>query len=368
MSLKRILGAMAGASLVTAFVVSGCSSSSGNPAGSDGGAGGGGGAAGGGSTFDAHPPPPDANGAGGGGGGAAGGGGGGTGAVGQPCTSDTDCAGVVTGLTGICSNSTKLFQLGPLLPDPVCFAAGCTIPQQGFVAYCDGSAGTGSSNPTGNIFGVCLPGPTPQQNLCAPVCQFDNSGAAPIGCTGKDACTPFGFGEGTNDAGAPVPVGVGYCFGGCSADTDCSKTPGTVCQVETGLCVTSANHFTFAKTPGTACNATNDDNKATGCNCLGNVNSGNGYCTLFCEAGAAGGEGGAGCPAGFACDALLPATLTGPDGGSSPGFTTEPVGLAAQCVATCSTPDASADAGGCPPQSTCSTAGGGSGVTDDCLP
>src|SRR5579864_4241971 len=65
-----------------------------------------------------------------GGGRNAGGGGGDAGfaggSVGTSCSTNADCAGVASGMNGVCS--ATLFAAGPLSPSAVCLATGCAIP------------------------------------------------------------------------------------------------------------------------------------------------------------------------------------------------------------------------------------------------
>jgi hypothetical protein len=273
----------------------------------------------------------------------------GTGTVGQPCATDGDCGGVAAGLAGRCSAGA--FQAGPLLPTPVCIANGCTIPDPSAVAFCDGTAGAGSMSPGAAPLGVCVNAGA--VNVCLPLCTFDASGAAPEGCQGKDACNVAALGATAGDGGAATAYGVGYCFGGCGADSDCP--PGSACQVEDGVCV--ASKLTYSLSIGAACTQ-GESGTSAGCNCEYRATTGAGYCTDACV------QGGAPCPGGYVCDSFLPTTLA-VEGGTVPGFSKEPPGLAGVCVAACSTPDASGDAGACPGSSTCQ-AGGLAG--DDCQP
>jgi hypothetical protein len=253
-------------------------------------------------------------------------------------------------LNGLCSST--VFGIGPINPTPVCIATGCTIPDPSSVTFCDGTAGTGSATPGSAPLGVCF-ATSGGTDICLPLCTFDDTGAAPVGCRGKDACNADSFVSGVDDAGAATALGIGFCFGGCTQDSDCPS--GSACQTENAVCVKTK--VTYGLPIGAACTTSQTDT-AGGCNCETNATTNTGYCTVACT------QGGPACPTGFVCDGFLPKSLE-VDGGTAPGFTTEPAGLAGACLATCATPDASADAGGCPQNSTCN---GGELAGVDCLP
>ena len=163
-------------------------------------------------------------------------------------------------------------------------------------------------------------GPT----TCVPRCSYDMSGDVPTGCVGKDTCRAFSL--------APE-TGLGYCWGGCIADSDCEA--GQHCQTDHGTCV--AGVVPPTKTIGEACTATDTNDGA--CRCFYGDSSGMGYCSSFCVVGAPGM-----CPSGYVCDSLELRLY---------GYTTQNTGMAGWCVATCVSGSAP-DAGACPPNSTCS--------------
>ena len=223
------------------------------------------------------------------------------GTTGSPCTDDTACD--TTG-DGINKCSNKLFKAGTLYPTPVCIGTDCDPGDGTSIVGCDMDKGVCLSTGTGGI--------------CIGACGFDDSGAAPTGCQGKDVCNVYGWGKDTSGK----LTGVGYCFGGCKADADC--TGGDKCQVEDGLCVKAPN--TYAKKLGDPC-VKADYDKATGCICNYDSTSGQGYCIKACYVG------GAACDTGFSCSAGLPKTSS-TDGSAL--FTKDPTGMAGSCLKTCS--------------------------------
>jgi hypothetical protein len=260
-------------------------------------------------------------------------------------------------MMGRCSAGT--FQAGPLLPTPVCIGLGCAIADPTYVTYCDGTAGAGSANPGAAPLGLCIN--VGASNVCLPLCTFDGaSGRSPVGCQGKDTCVATAFSTVASDGGgAAAAYGVGYCFGGCTEDTDCPA--GSSCQVEDGVCVTTKTVYSLSI--GALCTEV-QAGTAAGCNCEYDATTGVGYCTLACV------QGGAGCPSGYVCDSLLPGPAQGAgDGGTSSGFSTPPAGLAGVCLAMCAAadggPDAGPDAGACPSGSTCRPS---DLAGNDCLP
>jgi hypothetical protein len=231
------------------------------------------------------------------------------GTVGHPCSSDADCISP----TGPGQNRCSLTALqdGPLLPTPVCVLPSCDPGTDGNIHRCDGPDGDattpGVCYDLGGGSGVCLPG-----------CSFAADGSAARGCSGKNVCNFYG--SGTDSSGAPY--GVGYCLGGCTANADCPR--GSSCDTTTGLCLTTVTPPTLSL--GQACNATAPD---PGCNCFGNLASGDGYCSTFCITGSKT----AGCPAGYVCDPTEPAASS--LGGSNLGFPKVTPGLAGWCLASC---------------------------------
>lgn len=213
------------------------------------------------------------------------------GTTGKPCTSDGTCDVLGDGVQK-CS-STIGFTLGKLYPDPVCIGKTCTPdPTGASIVFCDGLAG------------VCLASGT--SGICLPTCNFDST-TSPTGCVGKDACNAYGW------TTASPAKGVGYCFGGCKVDGDCS---GGKCQTETGLCVTTK--LSYSKSIGAACTSA-DATAPAKCNCLYNTTASAGYCTETCTFGSSS------CPSGYTCDTLLPTTY----------FTGSPSGLQGFCLKTC---------------------------------
>jgi hypothetical protein len=164
---------------------------------------------------------------------------------------------------------------------------------------------------------------------------------------GKDVCNPFAF------TLTSPPEGIGYCLGGCTADSDCAGNE--KCDTTTGLCLTKVTAPT--KSLGQACTTADLGNAMTmtpaACNCLLG-SSGTGFCSTYCTVG------GSECKAGWFCETQEPITLTGSSGASTPGFSTQNQGLAGLCVPSCG-----GDAGACPANSACTTTyAGGPG----CIP
>jgi hypothetical protein len=222
--------------------------------------------------------------------------------TGLGCVDDTTCD--VTG-AGVnrCSNGT--FSIGTLYPTPVCIGVSCDPGDGTSIMGCD------------DDLGVCLA--TSTSGICLPACAFGNSGAAPTGCIGKDVCNVLGWGK---DATGTLQ-GVGYCFGGCVVDADCTK--GDQCQRESGLCVKTK--IVYTKTLGTAC--TDLDAKAPAkCECLYLTSTNKGYCSTFCKVG----DTATACPATYTCSPALP--TTDPADGSAL-FSVDPGGMAGNCLKNC---------------------------------
>lgn len=213
-------------------------------------------------------------------------------AIGATCTgAATDCR-LASPLSGYCSGSS---------PTPSCMATGCTITSPTAVDYCDLNRG------------ICLSGGT--SNYCVQKCSFGNSTAAPTGCTGVNTCNAYGFSRDTTG----VVSGVGFCLGTCTATAECPT--GFLCQVETGVCTTSANYRTYTLAVGTTCTA----GTTTTCNCLGRTGQ-SGVCTKACIVGRTGT-----CSTGFSCSPDVPKTFS--DG--STAFTATPAGLSGNCLKNC---------------------------------
>ena len=222
--------------------------------------------------------------------------------TGTKCTTSDDCDKSGAGIN-VCTAGA--FGGNSLYPTDVCIGTECDPG--------DGTKITGCDCDTG----VCLS--TMSGGICLPVCEFDNSTAAPKGCEGKNVCNVYGWGK---DMTTMAITAVGYCFGGCKADTDCSG--GQKCQKENGLCNKAV--LTYTKTPGTAC--TDADDKAPAkCNCLYTTKEKMGYCANFCKVGDAGA-----CGTGFTCDSGLPKNKLRDD---DVVFTAVPVGIAGNCLKNC---------------------------------
>ena len=219
--------------------------------------------------------------------------------VGNPCTSDDDCDKTGDG-THHCSSGT--FSTGSLYPTPVCIALDCDFGDGTSIMRCDGDKG------------ICLDAGS--TGICLAACSFDESGAPPKGCVGRDACNYFTLDHSSDG----TTLGYGYCYAGCFADGDCIA--GERCQKETGTCQRSV--IAYSKKLGDAC--TSADASKNACNCLYTTPTNKGYCSAFCELG------GPACPTGFTCDAFLPSVdpFTG-----GPAFTVGPKGLAGYCMKDC---------------------------------
>ncbi|MDP9148685.1 MAG: hypothetical protein M3O36_01885 [Myxococcota bacterium] len=241
------------------------------------------------------------------------------GTVGLPCQTNADCRPAGGPKINVCSLGA--FTGGPLFPTPVCILQSCDPGTDGFLHYCDGPDVPASP-------GICLKSGT--GGICFPRCDMLADGAAPAGCRGKDACNFIASGLTTTSQ----LVGLGYCFGGCTSDTDCPSNSGEAgagkCQTDQGLCVTAVQQPT--KAPGDACGAA--DARSGACNCYYSTAASAGYCAPACIVGSTTSA----CPAGFVCDSQQPAALRG-DAGAT-GFTKQNVGLAGYCLAACGGTDA----------------------------
>jgi hypothetical protein len=270
------------------------------------------------------------------------------GTVGNACQSDADCQ--PAGGPGVNTCSISTFN-DAIYPTPVCVSRGCDPGSDGFAHFCDGT----SDDPSAP--GFCLP-IGQGQGVCLPRCLARNDGSAPVGCRGKDNCVVAAF---ATDLTTNQPVAIGYCFGGCTANSDCPA--GNSCQTDIGICVRTVTAPT--KQVGQACTSADNGSTTTPatCNCLVNPNTGNGYCTQFCAVNSTT----ATCPTGYICDSFEPKTLTDSTGVTVAGFTTQNSALAGSCVVACSLPDAGGDGGSstCPAGSTCTTS---ETAGNDCLP
>lgn len=245
------------------------------------------------------------------------------GTTGQPCTVDSDCQ--PAGGPGIARCSSTVFAPNDLYPTPVCILPGCSTPSGTTIHFCDGPDDPSSP-------GICDSSVT-GTGLCLPKCAYDNTGDRPTGCQGKDTC--FTLSE------APES-GVGYCWAACAANTDCQT--GQKCETNFGLCVATVMPPT--KKFGAAC--TSADSSSGACLCF--AGSGAGYCSNVCTVG------GAACPDGATCDAVL---------SLGAGYTQQNVGMGGFCVLTCGADGGTEGGASCPTGIPCVTydvAG------PDCLP
>jgi hypothetical protein len=159
--------------------------------------------------------------------------------------------------------------------------------------------------------GICVP--TQAGGTCFQACEFDETGIT-VGCKGKEACRPYAFGK-----NGMKPVGVGICFGGCNADTDCAA--GNFCNTFSGAC--AATKPTYTKNVGEACDRSTNPAQCA-CRSLQNAPT-KGVCGQACVTGAT-----SGCGAGFYC-AAAPAI----DGMGAPLFSVEPSGVEGNCQREC---------------------------------
>jgi hypothetical protein len=226
--------------------------------------------------------------------------------TGAKCATADDCDKTGNGIN-ICAAGA--FAAGSLYPTPVCIGTECDPG--------DGTKITGCDCDTG----VCLS--TSSGGICLPVCEFADSADAPKGCEGANACNVYGWGK---DTMTMATIGIGYCFGGCKADTECPT--GEKCQKEDGLCVKAP--VVYTKMPGDAC-VKADAGTATvpaKCNCLYTTKEGTGYCANVCRFGETT------CGTGFSCDSGLPKTKLRDD---DTVFSAVPKGIAGYCLKNCTT-------------------------------
>jgi hypothetical protein len=269
------------------------------------------------------------------------------GTTGKACTTDADCHSPTGPGTNKCTSDGFFGSAGgnTLYPTSVCLnLANCNPGDGTTVVFCDGDP-TNPSSP-----GVCLSTGSAGKGICLPQCNFKQDGSAVTGCTGKDAC--FGTGFFNTDASG-ANIGIGYCFGGCDTDADCSVT-GQHCQADEGLCVKSVVTPDAGELAiGTGCNS--NGTTAPSCNCIA-PSSGLGYCAQFCVTGR--NE----CATGQVCEAQLPTQLidTATDA-TIAGWTKQNPGMGGWCAPTCT-----GEGGTCTyPNSTCQT---GTVAGPDCEP
>jgi len=241
------------------------------------------------------------------------------GTVGKACTSDSDCH---ANGPNKAKCSIGVWSPEEYFPTGVCIIPSCsTVSNDSTLHFCDGPDDPSSP-------GICVPGFS--GGVCLPKCTYDKSGGAPQGCAGKDTC--FTYPTTTEN-------GVGYCWGGCTSDGDCSD--GQHCQTDQGICVVGVTPPT--KNVGDAC--TKNDTNTEACNCLYGSNN-DGYCSSFCIVGQSGD-----CPSGFTCD---------PFEYRAYGYTTPSSGMAGYCTKSCAT-----DAAACPSNASCTNL---SVSGPDCVP
>ena len=246
------------------------------------------------------------------------------GSVGQPCNSTTDCtkSGSINTMT-TCAKA--VFQEGDLFASPVCIQAMCTQGNTGTVddLLCNGKQGT------------CLPtAGSLTVGICLPFCAFTSTFVTDK-CAGGNKCwylSPY------TDPMSKVTSGIGFCFGGCTVDADCTGTAGEKCQAEDGLCVNPDRLLTYTAT-GTSCTRPAGVNPAT-CNCVfvGNHADGTvsasadkGLCTHACITGTAGDVVCNTAKAGWTCTAKLPLV----NDGGVPLFTSQPTDITGTCAQPC---------------------------------
>jgi hypothetical protein len=230
------------------------------------------------------------------------------GTTGQPCATDSDCR--PPGGPGVNVCSTSLFAPDTYYPTAVCILPTCAPGSGSTLHFCDGP--DDSSSP-----GVCVPSGA-GGDFCLPKCAYDTTGDAATGCLANDTCLTW--------AAAPES-GFGYCFGGCTSDSQCPA--GQLCQVDQEICVTTPT--TPTKALGAAC--TTADTASGACYCLAG-SKGTGFCTSSCTIG------GPSCAAGSTCDALLY---------TSDGYSKQNVGMGGYCLLTCE-PDGGPS---CPASASC---------------
>jgi hypothetical protein len=224
------------------------------------------------------------------------------GTTGKPCTTDADCRSADGPEVARCSSS--VFAPDEYYPTPVCILPTCSpVSDSTSVHYCDGP--DEASSP-----GMCVPAGMAGAGQCLPKCAFDTSGDAPTGCQGKDTCFAYNSGP---------EAGYGYCWAGCTQDSDCES--GQHCQADRGTCLAAVVPPT--KTVGQACTQTDEDDDV--CYCIYGGASETGYCTSFCIVGDA-----STCPGGFVC---------GADEDRASGYSMQNTGMAGRCHYQCSTTD-----------------------------
>jgi hypothetical protein len=256
------------------------------------------------------------------------------GTSGKPCTTDADCKGRDGGPGfNACSNDAVGLNPG-FEATPVCIE---TPPGSGTdcdpttTLFCDGPDAPSSP-------GMCLAltnPPAPNQGLCVPKCTFAVDGSPPVGCVGKDKCSPIVFNLDTHNN----VIGVGFCHSFCETDADCSGAgTGLACQTDTGDCVPAQNKVTRTKHLGDVCTVSATTGTTTACNCATGASTA-GYCTTACLVG------GTPCPNGWVCDNGTPSVLMFQGSPTLIPVTMQNPSTVGNCFAPCGT----ADGGTVPP-------------------
>ncbi len=245
--------------------------------------------------------------------------------VGKLCTSTSDCR--AGGGSSTCSKGG--FLAGDLFGSAVCIQPTCTQGTGGTIAdlLCDDQAG------------LCLPtGDSTTSGICLPYCAFTSTTVSSA-CAGGNKCH---FRYAGTDTMTMKVVALGYCFGACAVDADCTGTPGQKCQAEDGYCVNPDKLQTYAAA-GTACTYSPTALTQT-CNCahVGNHADGGvspsadkGFCTHACRTGSAGDAVCDTAKAGWKCTASLPAL----DEKGAPLFDGQPADVAGTCAQPCAVDD-----------------------------
>jgi len=230
------------------------------------------------------------------------------GTVGKTCATEYDCDITGAGIT-FCSNA--LFVLGTINPTPICIGIECDPGPGTGVTKCDAG------------HGVCVDTSASGSGICFPFCSFDGGGAPPVGCVGKNACTPYRWS--IDPSG--IVTGTGLCIGGCRSDSDC--TAGDKCQIEQGYCVKKLDAYVLK--PGEVCTKADATSKPAKCNCAYSSSTGTGYCTLTCRVGIDT------CPTGLTCDPQLPKS----------DFAAAPKSISGSCLPNCASDTDCKGAGKC---------------------
>jgi hypothetical protein len=269
--------------------------------------------------------------------------------VGKECTSSADCK--IAGSVNDNQCSKGGFLDGDLFGSPICIQPMCT---------------QGNSNPptVGDLLcddqtGLCLPtGGSDTSGICFPFCSFDSTKVVDV-CAGGNKCNIAYLGTDTTTKAASA---IGFCFGACTADTDCKGTAGQKCQTEDGLCLNADKLVAYAKTVGQGCAKPALATDPAQCNCtfVGNhadggvsVDADKGFCTHSCITGAGGDAVCNTAKATWKCTAKLPTV----DGSGAVAFTAQPTDVSGVCAQPCA---ADADC------STLNTAVGGTGTVVKC--